>query len=420
MIRGLPLLLLLGCAGRSVFEYGARGDGTTDDTEAIRAAIRDGGVIRFPRGRYVVTGVLAIENSGTVLQGDGATIFCPKPLAEILGPSKSWSWSGGILWARATGAEELLATLSQSAVEGSSTVVVADASRIRAGDAVRLAMEDGDTLAEHLYGSKVAVREKIRIRWPVRVESVEGNVVRFREPLRLDARLEWSPRILSMPRIERVGIEGLRIEFPLTKYPGHLNELGYNAIAFDSVVDGWIRDVEIVNADSGIFVGGSKQCTIRDVRIVGDRGMHHALCASASADCLFERWEILAPHVHGTTVSWGACGNVFRHGRGRLLAMDAHRSWPYQNVHDDITILHEDRAPDPLRSGGDASRGPHAARGNVYRNIRFVFEKPGPPVRFGPYAEWPGCVFEGWHGDREIDFRGVPGQTIGPMNRRVP
>lgn len=52
--------------------YGAKGDGTTDDTAAIQAAIDTGGlrVIYFPRGTYRISSSLSITNHHTQYVGD--------------------------------------------------------------------------------------------------------------------------------------------------------------------------------------------------------------------------------------------------------------------------------------------------------------------------------------------------------------
>ncbi|MDD3926099.1 MAG: glycosyl hydrolase family 28-related protein [bacterium] len=53
--------------------YGAKGDGTTDDTTAIQNAIdsfSSGGIVFFPSGTYVITSALTVRK-GIILQGSG-------------------------------------------------------------------------------------------------------------------------------------------------------------------------------------------------------------------------------------------------------------------------------------------------------------------------------------------------------------
>ena len=84
------------------------------------------------------------------------------------------------------------------------------------------------------------------------------------------------------------------------------------------MINGWVRDIHFVNSDSGIFVNSGRYVTVSDILIQGKK-LHHAISASWSADCLFTRWRIEAEHVHGTTISWAAHGNVFSHGYGKSL-----------------------------------------------------------------------------------------------------
>lgn len=57
----------------SVKDYGAEGDGTTDDTAAIQAAIdaNAGRIIFFPHGTYKVTSGLTVTDDNTTLLGEG-------------------------------------------------------------------------------------------------------------------------------------------------------------------------------------------------------------------------------------------------------------------------------------------------------------------------------------------------------------
>ncbi len=56
----------------NVIDFGAKGDGVTDDTEAIQKAIdfaQNGGVVAIPRGTYMIRG-LKIRKNGILLTGD--------------------------------------------------------------------------------------------------------------------------------------------------------------------------------------------------------------------------------------------------------------------------------------------------------------------------------------------------------------
>ncbi len=57
-----------------------------------------------------------------------------------------------------------------------------------------------------------------------------------------------------MPMInDNCCVESLTVSFPLTKYPGHLKELGYNGIHLNQVANGWVKDVEVLNSDMGEY-----------------------------------------------------------------------------------------------------------------------------------------------------------------------
>lgn len=60
----------------SVKAYGAVGDGVTDDTNAITAALADTalGLLYFPPGTYLTTGNSIANRTGLIIEGQGATI----------------------------------------------------------------------------------------------------------------------------------------------------------------------------------------------------------------------------------------------------------------------------------------------------------------------------------------------------------
>jgi hypothetical protein len=59
----------------NVMSYGATGNGTTDDTAAIKNAMAavpaNGGTVYFPPGSYLISSTLTVSTTGTTFQGDG-------------------------------------------------------------------------------------------------------------------------------------------------------------------------------------------------------------------------------------------------------------------------------------------------------------------------------------------------------------
>jgi hypothetical protein len=78
----------------SVRDFGAKGDGVTDDTAAIEAAVRGAkdGAVEFPRGRYRLTRTVEIKLAevgtlGLIGQGGSATVIMagPGPAFRVVG-----------------------------------------------------------------------------------------------------------------------------------------------------------------------------------------------------------------------------------------------------------------------------------------------------------------------------------------------
>ena len=86
----------------NVLDFGAVADGVTDNTEAFQAAIdaTSGGALEIPAGDWLIDGDLTITHGDIVLRGAGAgvtNLLFSSSLADLLGPSEQWSWSGGLI-----------------------------------------------------------------------------------------------------------------------------------------------------------------------------------------------------------------------------------------------------------------------------------------------------------------------------------
>lgn len=379
-------------------DFGANGDGVTDDSAALQNAVNasDGGAVFIPPGRYVVTQVVRIRKSNVVLRGAGAdpdggtTLVFPKSLMEVNGLStlpnpNHFSWGGGFIVVEPVGSDTRVTSVTAPALRGEKTLQVASAAGLSPGKWVFLRLRDdaSASLRRHVHAGQYDPRSdpndcsSEQLDMPVEIASVNGSTVTLRQPLRIDVRTEWTPELYAMATVSEVGIEKLRFEFnPSASYAGHHLEPGYNAIELrKNVVNSWIRDVEFAYADSGVFVAKSKWITLSNLRFTGRAG-HHGVALTRTADALVTGFSFQKPadYVHELTATHQAHGNVFSLGGGNVaIDLDNHRDWPFENLFSGIggQVLHG--------HAGDACAGPASGARTTFWNL----ERPAPAPTWG-------------------------------------
>jgi len=397
----------------NVTDFGARPNDGKDDTEAIRKAIaaaakRQGAqVIGFPTGRLIVREIVYIEHSNVVLQGAGSgeggtELHVPRPMADMELPQAMqrtrrymvendkrvggelfsiFSWSGGVIWTRGGDRVDRFKTLPLVAGKrGGHTVKVdGDAGSIKPGAVGRIEWRNTEgedsTFLRHVFGEQpLRFGKRLHedpkrplVRQIATVVSVDGDTLTLKAPLLHDIRPTWSVTIKPIRRLEEVGIEGFRITFPETAYRGHHREAGYNAIYMTGLVHGWVRDVEIKHADSGILSGGCANVTMQHVAVRG-RGGHYTVHIGGCNDMLVRDFDLTAPAIHNPSVNTFAVRNVYSRGRVEHVRFDQHSGANHMNLFDDIEASGNPRHL--FRHGGAGYWRPTHGVQNTFWNIR--------------------------------------------------
>jgi hypothetical protein len=363
----------------NVKDFGARGDGATDDTRAFKRAIAatNNGALVIPAGRYKITDVLEITKPNLVLRGAGegqTTLFMARSLAEIQGATSLGQipYGGGLLTVRGRLQGQQLAAVVTPANRGERRLVLSSTAGITAGQMIRLQMKNptDNSLGCYLYANQGCLNAERQawwdtwVDWMVQVQEVRGNTVTLVRPLRWDVRLEWAPSIWQfLPTVQEVGIEQLTIEFPNVQYGGHDHWAGYYAIYFEGVVHSWVRQVTIVDADRGIEVCCSHHNTITQATLttkwrtqlpnpIGDptTGHYGFAIGSLAQDNLVTESKIRTRFDHNMSVGGAANGNVFSSIFSASGRFDHHGAAPYENLYTEIVLT--ETASDLLTSGG--------------------------------------------------------------------
>ncbi|RKX39850.1 MAG: hypothetical protein DRP64_13625 [Verrucomicrobia bacterium] len=389
----------------NVRDFGAKGDGMHDDTQAFIRAIEEteSGAIFIPAGRYAISDILWIKKPSLVLRGEGAEktiLVFPKSLDDVLPnpsqttsgrPTSNYSWSGGFIWIKGNYRMASIVPITAEAKRGEKLLTLEKTKGLKPGQRVVVELSDTPekTLVNHLYsdnpGDTAKIIHPVRTHFVSRIASIDGNRVELERPLRTDIRKEWNPQLKTFdPTVSEVGIENLAFEFPDTPYKGHFTEVGRNAIAIQSAADCWVRNVRIVNCDSAIFLSGMF-CSIDGLEIESNRKPHKGTTGhhgiTFGTDCMLKNFDFKTHFIHDITLSYLNAGNVAKNGKGINLSFDHHKKGNHENL---FCNLDAGRGSEIWRCGGGASLGKHCGARGTFWSIRSKTNLQWPPTKFGP------------------------------------
>eukprot|EP00879_Flechtneria_rotunda_P032519 GHRR01035736.1.p1 GENE.GHRR01035736.1~~GHRR01035736.1.p1 ORF type:complete len:835 (+),score=148.35 GHRR01035736.1:180-2684(+) len=393
-------------------QYGAKGNGVADDTQALLKAIYETakGVIYFPAGVYILTSVINIRKP-IILRGEGRSktvLRFPKSLTDLYG--NSWvegKWIGTSQYSHGTGFINIggwdptgrdftkITWITQNCVKGERILKVASTASITVGQWYRVFQKDpGDgSLMFALNGDAYPIVNAQKghpdpCRFLARVVSKGTDWIRLERPVPFKIQTRWSPEIHKfMPMInDNVGMENFTLEFPWSKYPGHFLEQGYNGLHLNQVVNGWVRGVTVVNSDMGLYLWGCVWTQVDDIILTNSvsRGWyngHRGMWMEHGSDCLIKNFQYTDRFVHDITICGTEHGTVFMNGGGYDINLDHHRSSPYQNLFTNIDLGLGTRV---FVASGDKTWGSHSAYYTTFHNLKADLRYSLPESDFGP------------------------------------
>jgi len=348
----------------NVADYGARGDGKTDDSNAFALAIQDflsdQSVLYIPEGTYLLQETLDLGKR-IVLRGEGPgktrLVFDfggqNKNCIEVLKINRG-------IWVKAVSGFR----------KDSKAVVVQDAGSFHAGDFAELQQANDSTRFYfardwYQYWAQNSVGQICRI------ESVRGDTLLFSEPLTIDFSAALNPVIRTQDFVQHVGIEDLGI---VRRDDG----LGHTILLKDAAYCR-IKGIESADAcQSHVFLETGYRCEIVDSyfhgahRFTGGDFAFGAACSYHSTHNLIEN-NIFRNLTHAMLVNLGACGNVFGYNYSfEAYAQDSitygdavvHGFFPHHNLFESNVVQEISAA----ESGGPAGPGNTFFRNRIESN----------------------------------------------------
>jgi len=375
----------------NVRDFGAVGDGTTDDTKALQAAIdaTPAGAVYLPPGRYLVSDYLRITRSGVVLRGAGPEQSTPLrfPAASTrstpakAAPAPAHPPAVTLSTALSSPSKGTIAPNPSPRSQPSPKEATAPSRWIAppASPSARLVLDRAPRGARPqpqdlpLQRRPRRHRPRQAARYPdARARHRRRQRARdLRPPAALRDPRRLAPRGAGLqPHRHRIRHRAPRLRVPRHQIPRplqrgrpqrhrtpapsstagsgrviHNGDLGINVVACHNTLDGILLTADTAR---GTVDAGVPDCT-----------GHHGIQLKNAEDNLITNFEVRAPYVHDLTVEH-ASGNVFAQGRGIDPDFDHHKDTPYENLFTDIDCGRGTRV---WRCGGGASLAARAPAG---------------------------------------------------------
>lgn len=372
-----------------VTDYGAvADDGQYDDAgiqSAVDAAVasNEPAVVFFPPGKFMVsndnniTHYIKITGSNIVLKGSGSEqggteIF----MHEKRVANGHWQFS----FEPAATSVGVKAVIDGAVKRGDRVVYVQSSENLTEGQVVHIyhkseefarAYFDDLELSEdwtRLFGSGggMAVYE------PHIIESISGNRVTFKNPIQTDLPvLTFGYNIREHVTIEEVGVEDILFTSDWENYgedfvhhKDDIHDYGWNALQFENVKNGWIRNCEFRSWSQSVSVTQCIGVTVENVKLTGKMG-HASFSTRRGFGLLVKDCEDQAGQHHGPGTGYQGVNTVYlRYVMQKDQSVDSHSGQPYATLIDDV------QGGDFDQNGGPHESYPHHGRLFTFWNFR--------------------------------------------------
>ncbi|MBF7073661.1 hypothetical protein ISG33_09665 [Glaciecola sp. MH2013] len=467
-----------------VEDHGIKANDGLDDSQALIKLLdsiryeEQAVVLQFAAGRYIISSIIYFDRDNLVIRGEGTgakgtEFYFPRPLIyapdapelkelkeylvsldkiqkekanNIYIPFTEWAWSGGYFWTRIEGQrvkkyldkyDEPIESLAKplSGKQGDFYVEVASAEKLKIGEVVELQWYNSKgknaAILDELYQNLV---DKVGshhwnfanlalARQQSEIVAINGNRVQLKTPLLHNINADMEVNIASWAHLTNIGFEHFTMTFPFAERVAHHVEQGFNGIYLTRLYNGWVDDVKITNADSGILTEEVANLTIKNIVTDGEKFAHYSVQMGAVHNVLVDNLVVKNVVEHPLSFNTFATKSVYLNSRvEQQPVLDQHSGVNQQNLFDNISVnvQLDDKREYPLFAGGGAGywKPSHAAY-NSFWNIKVHFENghaSNAPVLLNGMKDGPRARVVSVHGNLPITVEYGPQAYIEGTN----
>ena len=344
----------------NVKDFGAIPNDETFDDEAIQKAIDaaekypGAAVVFFPAGKFLIAPdndslkQIRVSRSNIVLKGSGTGVG-----GTVIHQVNMRLNGRQILFKPASNKTQKITTITKNATRETFWVEVADASSLKKGQDVVLRHRseeytrlyfsplDLKPVWTRLFGDKGGMQiQEIHT-----IEKIEGNRVKFVNPLHLDITLVKSAsfELHTYVSIEECGIEDIHFTSNWKNYPEEfvhhkdaIHDYAYEAVGMEYVKNSWVRNCVFTDWNEGLMIRAGYKVSVLNVEFKGKKG-HASVHARTGYGVLIKNCQFNNAQHHGAGTGYSAVGTVITQcSLGTDQNIDIHSGQPYATLYDDI------------------------------------------------------------------------------------
>ena len=301
----------LGYKVYNVCDYGAVPDDGKSDRKALEDIIKEIGkgkanakaIIYFPEGEYILhtkddnttnaetgkvtSNTLNLVMGHVIIKGAGRdkTFLTMEDPMLPTDPKVMYS-SPKMISIRHNGGkgDSQLAKVTGSAKKGDMSIEVADASKLKVGDWVKLILlnNDKEVIEEELKPYPVQssmtnlINKGVNVVDRHQIKSIDGNRIVFEEPIMHAVNPAYGWEITTYLHYEEVGVEDLTFKGKAKKnfhhHAGWEDDGAYKPLDFMRQVNSWVRRVDFISISECMTFSECANCFLLDSEISGNRG----------------------------------------------------------------------------------------------------------------------------------------------------
>ena len=450
----------LGYKVYNVCDYGAVPDDGKSDRKALEDIINKIGrgkpnakaIIYFPEGEYILhtkddntkdektgketSNTLNLVMGHVIIKGAGRdkTFLTMEDPMLPTDPKVMYS-SPKMISIRHNGGkgDSQLAKVTGSAKKGDMSIEVADASKLKVGDWVKLILlnNDKEVIEEELKPYPVQssmtnlINKGVNVVDRHQIKSIDGNRIVFEEPIMHAVNPAYGWEITTYLHYEEVGVEDLTFKGKAKKnfhhHAGWEDDGAYKPLDFMRQVNSWVRHVDFISISECMTFSECANCFLLDSEISGNRG-HSSVRMQYSArgfigkvwdhsngylndDKEFKEYKENLGQYHACGISKQSIGNVIWQCRwGDDSCFESHATQPRASLFDQCCGGFMQ-----FRMGGALDQLPNHLDDLTMWNFNCLATNPNDPKEFN---WWIYDQKNGWYKTLPPTFVGFHGKNV--------